>query len=78
MRKLFTTAYNVSTLTSSHPHAVRRLCVGSAESEDQQVRTPGYLVQVHSLISTASYKLQVDINNNLLPESNRIHQLSVL
>ena len=48
--KIFT-AHNISTTTGSHPHAVRRLCVGSAESEDQQVRSR-HLVQVQSLIST--------------------------
>ena len=36
-----------------HPHAVRRLCVSSAESKDQQVRRPGHLVQVKNPISTA-------------------------
>jgi hypothetical protein len=36
----------------SHPYTVRRLRVGSAEPEDQQVRSH-HLVQVQSPISTA-------------------------
>ena len=53
--KLFTTR-NVSAPTSSHPHAVRRFCVGSAGSKFRrpQVRSRHH-VQVRSPISTASW-----------------------
>ena len=57
MRKLFA-AHDVSATTSSHPHAVRRLCVGSAESEDQQVRSR-HLVQVQSPVSTALLSIYI-------------------
>jgi len=37
---------NVSTTTTSHLHAVRRLCVGSAEPEGQQVAVTPYRCRV--------------------------------
>src|SRR6266567_7794268 len=39
------------------PAAIRRLCVGSAKSEDQQVRRPHY-VQVQSPISRTTKYIQ--------------------
>src|SRR6266700_6494456 len=41
------------------PAAVRRLCVGSAESEDQQVRRPHH-VQVQSPISRTFYIYSIE------------------